>query len=376
MSAQFAVLKKGFGLAATIIYAIFVLGCGIFTFTDVESHAGVLITCALIALIPLAYIVYGSGLIPDPQPPNADGPTGSQLRARAVVAHCLLFAALIVFPLRTAPVLSGFLILLIVALVFVGLAYKTPKDNEVGTKDSLKKLDEWIKPSIAVVIGLIFLFGAFYSLHIGAHTEKAVEIAGQTEMSAAIKNGDILEMMALKYKELTSKRSSGNWDAEERRIRSASFNLIPRNDQTGSCDPLASEQRVVLHQEAPPTASPAALPGFIASVNSWRRPVDFTLGRTDTIALSPDSYININTPADSVYIMLLASQCGAGADLVLENGICKQSGNQYECSGTWHQGTATGTYKMGVQETGATARLYAVVGGDSVQVCQITILVR
>ncbi|HXK37619.1 MAG TPA: hypothetical protein VJ579_00940 [Candidatus Paceibacterota bacterium] len=379
MSSQFAVLKKGFGLGFSIAYMLILLGGVLFAFSPGENQAGVLITGALISLIPIAYIAYGSGFVPDdPTPLDPDAPTKRQNQARIMVGHSLVWAVLIMFPLRQAPVLSGFLILLIITLVFVGLAYKTPKVNESDTKDSLKTLEGWVKPAIVIVIALIFIFGAAYHMHLGAHADKAIQISGNAEMAKAVRNGDILEMIALKYREVTSKRSSGNWEAEERRIRGASFDLIPRGDQSGQCDPLAGEQRVTLHQGPPPAAaqSAATLPGFIASVNNWSRPVVLSPGFTDGIPLTPDSYINISTPADAVFITFMTEATGAGTNIILENGVCQQNGNQYVCTGAWRQGGARGTYSMSVQQTGATVRLYANVDGDNIQVCQITILIR
>jgi hypothetical protein len=379
MSSQFAVLKKGFGLGFSIAYGLILLGGILFAFSPGENQAGVLISCALISLIPIAYIAYGSGLVPDDPPtPDPDAPTKRQNQARIMVGHSLIWAVLIMFPLRHAPVLSGFLILLIVTLVFVGLAYKTPKVNESDTKESLKSLEGWVKPVIVIVIALIFIFGAAYQLHLSAHTDAAIKISGHTEMAQAIKNGDILEMIALKYREVTSKQSSETWESEERRIKASSFNLIPRGDQSGQCDPLAGEQRVTLHQAPPPAmpATTATLPGFIASVNNWSRPVVLSPGYTDQISLSPDSYINISTPEDAVFITFLTAATGAGTNIVLENGTCRQSGNEVICTGAWRQGGAHGTYRMSVQQTGATARLYANVDGDNIQVCQITIIIR
>lgn len=375
MSSQFDVLKKGAGLASMLVYGFLLLGGIGYAFSPSESRTGVLIALALICLMPIAHIAYWSGLVgDDPTPLDPDKPTKKQKQARIMVAHCAIWAVLITFPLRHAPKLSGLLIFLIVTLVFVGLAYKTPKVNESDTKDSLKALEGWVKPIIAVVVVLIFLFGAAYELHLESHTDKALEISGHSEMAKAVKNGDILEMIALKYREVTSQQGDRNWEAEERRIRNASFNLIPRGNQPSQCDPLASTQNVTLHQGPPPPAALAVLPGYSASVNNWRRPVDFNLGHTDGIALSPDSYVNINIPNKAVYVMLLASRSGAGTDIVLENGTCTQTGNQYIATGTWHQGQVCGTYTMGIQETGATARLNAVVGGDLIEVCQVTII--
>lgn len=318
--------------------------------------------------IVAAFIVFGTDILVErpwkpkdgqdpPEPSDAVRYKDKKERAKWLLMHILIFAAVAVLPFEEAPRTSC---LLILTLLVIELASIGAKDHDAYLKSETKKLEGYVEKGemlLPYLVGTLIVI-ALWQKFDGKGFFTALYDRARAEIASAEST-----------RERERKNAAPQWGSI--------FMGTRQQHASDDSDPLAGDQRVILHN-TPPSPSACAPTGvhpeFTASVNNWRRPVDFRLGHANGIPLSSDSYIDITAPSDAVFVTFLAARSGAGMDLVLENGVCENSGNAYECRGSWHQGNVRGTYIMGVQQTGATVRLYAIVGGDKVEVGQVTII--
>lgn len=327
----------------------------------------------MISTIAVAIVVFGTDLVvADPMQQTAAGGTSPPLsdeekyklkkeRSYWVLMHVLLFAAVAVLPFEEAPRISCLVIftLLVIALATVGAKdYTAYKQYETDSMVKIAAMGEKALPFLVAALLIIAIWQKFdgKGFFTALYSRVQQEVADRESSRSSVRRAD-----------------APNWS--EMFLKSPSGRPAPMDD------PLAGEQKVTLHQAPPapssplPVATPASPnvhPEFIATVSFMRRPLELSLGRTDGLYLSPDSYIDVTTPGDAVYVRLLASLTGAGADVYLDRGVLTQSNTEYICKGSWRQGATRGSYTMNIQEAGATAHLF--VSGE--EVCQLSIVRR
>lgn len=341
------------------------------------ASAGFDISLALLVLttFAVAIIVFETNiLVDDPSAPATPGDPPTQLsedqkyedkkkRAYWLLLHVLIFAAVAVLPFEEAPRTSCLILLTLLVIELASIAAKNRKDYEKRQTESMESIVKKGEALLPYLVGVLLLIATWQKFDGGGF------IAG---LYSAVR---------------TQVNNMEQDRARERAKTAPNWGLIFGNMRTtrAACptdDPLAGDQRVILHDGPAPSAAsqmqqPDVLPNFSASVNNWSRPLDFVVGFSGQIALSPDSYIDISSPRDAVFVHLLVERSGAGTDLVLQNGICRQDGPaNFVCTGSWRQGDLQGTYTMGVQDAGCTVHLYMVLDSGQVEVGQITIISR